>query len=70
MKCGESDHRVLDFHHRDSKDKMFNISDFRHRVGFVKLDAEMRKCVLVCANCHRIEHYREPEVITGIGAVG
>src|SRR5581483_6176192 len=57
-KCGIADFRVLDFHHSGT-DKDFNISDFRYRAGFKKLKAEIEKCSLLCANCHRIAHYEE-----------
>ncbi len=58
-RCGENDYRVLDFHHKILDDKIFNVADFRHRVGFSKLKAEVEKCSLLCANCHRVEHYNE-----------
>lgn len=47
---------VYDFHHRDPEEKdrspglMMSLSDS-------KLFAELDKCVLLCANCHRIEHH-------------
>ena len=55
--CGISDFRVLDFHHGKVERKNFNISDFHRLVGFEKLKKEIKKCTLLCANCHRIEHY-------------
>jgi len=47
---------VYEFHHKDptTKDrdpsKMMSLSK-------VKLQNELDKCVLLCANCHRIEHH-------------
>jgi len=55
-KCGTKDHRVLDFHHRDEKAKIFGIGGFRREVGFQRLKDEIEKCEVVCANCHRILH--------------
>jgi 5-methylcytosine-specific restriction endonuclease McrA len=55
MKCGEDDPVCLDFHHL--YDKKLTISEMRNRL--VSLDvirAEMAKCVLLCANCHRKLH--------------
>ena len=53
-KCGESDSRCLDFHHRDPKIKKFNIAN---AVNLTKNIAvvikEIKKCDLTCANCHR-----------------
>ena len=55
--CGNRDYRVLEFHH-SGEDKEFNISDraFKH-IGSVRLEKEIKKCILLCANCHRILHY-------------
>lgn len=47
---------VFEFHHVDPKQKDPNI------VGFVRKNInltleELKKCILVCANCHRVIHY-------------
>jgi protein-arginine kinase activator protein McsA len=53
-KCGDSRHYVLDFHHLIDKKK--NICNMKfHSIKSVK--TEMRKCVILCSNCHREEHY-------------
>ncbi len=58
--CGINDHRVLEFHHLDRKDKDFSISFmFNNRFGLEKMKAEIKKCVILCANCHRITHWEE-----------
>jgi len=45
---------VLDFDHINDN-KEFNISEFRrHTSGFNKVKKEIKKCEIVCANCHRI----------------
>jgi len=50
--CGEADPVVLDFDHL--RDKEFNVcKGFEERAWKSVLD-EMRKCEVVCANCHRI----------------
>jgi len=54
--CGIKDPRVLDFHHKKGEDKLFTIGGFRREVGFGKLQEEIAKCEVVCANCHRILH--------------
>lgn len=59
-KCGLKDHRVLEFHHRNSTEKDFTISEaYYNRVGIVKIMEEIKKCAILCANCHRILHYKE-----------
>jgi len=54
--CGYNKHlAALQFHHTDPKHKDFGIADFRNR-SFEKLKSELDKCILLCANCHSIEH--------------
>ena len=46
---------VMDFDHVDPATKLFNIAACRARsVSLAALLAEMSKCEVVCANCHRI----------------
>jgi len=54
--CGNDDYRVLEFHH--TKSKKFNIGDSISR-GYSKekIILEIKKCEVLCANCHRIETY-------------
>lgn len=53
--CGESDPPCLDFHHLDSSQKEYQISDLV--MSKEKMREELKKCVPVCANCHRKIHY-------------
>ena len=57
-KCGIKDCRVLDFHHL--RDKKFNIgyANYNH-LAFDRVKKEIEKCAVVCANCHRIIHYKK-----------
>lgn len=57
--CGEDDIRVLDFDHLNPNDKRFNISDaHRHyQYSIKKVNEEIAKCDVRCANCHRIRHW-------------
>tara|TARA_R110000822_G_scaffold285119_1_gene406498 strand:+ start:459 stop:872 length:414 start_codon:yes stop_codon:yes gene_type:complete len=50
--CGESDPRVLEFDHQ--KDKEYNVSILLHG-GYSqdKIQKEIDKCEVRCANCHR-----------------
>lgn len=56
--CEENRFPCLDFHHRDSDEKMGTIGQVRHWPK-EKLLAEIEKCDVVCANCHRWLHYLE-----------
>lgn len=53
--CGKSyPPYVMDFDHLDGDNKEFNICYMRrHRMAFDKIVAEIEKCEVVCANCHR-----------------
>lgn len=52
--CGTTDVRVLEFDHRDETLKEFNISHKFWALSVKKLMAEIEKCDVRCANCHRI----------------
>lgn len=57
-KCGFSDYRALQFHHRDAQDKEFNIGKVKASgTGETRLMEELAKCDILCANCHSIIHY-------------
>lgn len=59
-KCGEDHIACLLFHHRNPEEKLFNISDVPNTVmSKKKLDAEMVKCDIICANCHLKFHWGE-----------
>ena len=53
--CGEKETCCLDFHHIDPSKKVFNVS-LRNRVSNEKLEEELSKCIILCANCHRKVH--------------
>lgn len=58
--CHLKDHRVLEFHHRNPSEKKFSIVQAVHnRYSLNTLKEEIKKCDLVCANCHRIIHYED-----------
>jgi len=55
--CGCSyPHYVMDFDHRPGEVKCFNLADVvgQTRLSLARLKAEIAKCDVVCANCHRI----------------
>ena len=63
--CGENDPACLDFHHLDESKKEYQISDLV--LSKEKMKEELKKCVPICANCHRKVHYygidKYPQVI-------
>ena len=50
---------VLEFHHINPKEKDFSISEKGYSRSWEKVKAEIEKCNLVCANCHRETHVEE-----------
>ena len=56
-KCGDKRSYVLDFHHRDSTTKNETINYLMKSGGEQTLLNELKKCDVLCANCHREFHY-------------
>lgn len=53
--CGENNIVTLEFDHRDPDTKSFTIGEVRSaKVRWDSFVAEIDKCDIVCANCHRI----------------
>ena len=50
------DPAALDFHHINPEEKSFLISEQIRMGGKDRILREIMKCVVVCANCHRIIH--------------
>lgn len=54
MDCGESDVVVLEFDHRDPELKVLDVSTMvSNRHSWTDIIAEIEKCDVRCANCHR-----------------
>jgi hypothetical protein len=51
--CGERDLLVLEFDHRDPATKRMPISSMLEGYGWPQIEAEIDKCDVRCANCHR-----------------
>ncbi len=54
---------VMDFDHRDPATKSFSTGTDMHGVSRERLLAEVAKCDVVCANCHR-ERTHGPKRLT------
>lgn len=62
VKCGyDNNYKSLDFHHIDSK--KYEISDLVTKgnkfiaANLEDIENELDKCIVLCANCHRSEHF-------------
>jgi hypothetical protein len=51
-KCNDA----LDFHHIDSNNKKMNIQFMLNRYSLKKIEEEIKKCILICKNCHNELH--------------
>ena len=62
LRCGENDWVALDFHHRDPRKKDPTINEmWRKGWGIKRILAEIAKCDVLCANCHRKWHRDQRE---------
>ncbi len=56
--CGEDDPIVLDFDHRDPKNKFKMVSKMLSgHYSWKSVQGEIKKCDVRCANCHRRKTY-------------
>ena len=65
-RCGFSDWRALQFHHRPDTNKLIEVSMAVGRGwSWERILTEIAKCDLICANCHQIEHQSSRRSTTG-----
>lgn len=57
--CGENEPAALDFHHvvRDPSNR--KLYELLRNGAYAAAYEEIKKCIVLCANCHRKEHQRE-----------
>lgn len=56
-KCGYNKcNGALEFHHLDPKEKDFGVGQYS-TLSWNKIQRELDKCIMVCANCHREIHH-------------
>ena len=56
LKCGEEHPACLDFHHEDEKEAGVTELVSRRNTSKERIKQEIKKCKVLCANCHRKEH--------------
>lgn len=60
--CGIKNPIVLEYDHRDPKEKEHNIAQMiSDRYSMKSLKREIRKCDVLCANCHRIKTFENKQ---------
>jgi len=58
--CGEQHPACLVFHHKNPQEKLYNTNSMlQQRYSIKKIKKEIKKCSILCANCHRKLHYEE-----------
>jgi transcription elongation factor Elf1 len=59
ISCPENHISCTDFHHKDPSKKDMGISKVADMGwGIKRILTELKKCVLICSNCHRKLHWR------------
>lgn len=53
--CAENCSVALDFHHLDPREKEFELGKGEIK-SVPRIEAELKKCVVLCSNCHRKVH--------------
>ena len=58
--CPENHIACLDFHHRDPSQKDINIGEVIRKIwSITRIESEIKKCDVLCKNCHAKLHYVE-----------
>jgi hypothetical protein len=58
VRGGFANYRALEFHHPGLGDKEMNVADMiRSGLSRASIKLEIAKCIVLCSNCHQIEHY-------------
>jgi hypothetical protein len=62
-RCSEDHKDCLEFHHPDPSQKKLDPAQMVGQSYSIKrIKTEMKKCVVLCANCHRKEHANLREI--------
>lgn len=61
--CGERHPACLDLHHKEPSEKEYNVgSVFAIGWKIERIQSELDKCIILCANCHRKLHWTERNI--------
>lgn len=59
-RCGASHPAIIDFHHVDRQDPdKKKVHQLVKEGKFSQAHEEIKKCLILCANCHRMLHWEE-----------
>ena len=57
FECDQKHAAALDFHHVNPSEKDGNIHRYVSGGQFKKVWSEIQKCIVLCANCHRVKSH-------------
>ena len=61
INCGENHPATFDFHHVNPEEKKYSVNDLVSNKRWARVYEEIKKCIVLCANCHRKHHYEEDQ---------
>ena len=59
--CGEDHPATFDFHHVKKDPDNVKVHKLIRNGAYKKILEEIKKCIVLCANCHRKHHYEEAQ---------
>ena len=59
VQCGQNHPATLDFHHIEKHPSNRKVNKLVTNHAFKKAAEEVKKCKVLCSNCHRIHHHNE-----------
>ena len=59
IECGCNHPAALDFHHVIKSPDNKSVNELLRKDAFKAAREEIKKCVVLCANCHRVHHHNE-----------
>jgi hypothetical protein len=59
VQCGQNHPATLDFHHIERHPDNRKVNKLLTNKAFRQAAEEIKKCLVLCANCHRIHHHNE-----------
>jgi hypothetical protein len=59
--CGEDHPATFDFHHVKKDPDNVKVHKLIKNGAYKKILEEIKKCIVLCANCHRKHHYEEAQ---------
>lgn len=72
LTLADSHYSVFELHHRNPRHKEVSKTSYAHW-GKTRLTKELEKCVILCANCHRLHHagvLQNPALVQDTDAAG